>query len=296
VRTAACGDSSSGGAPPTPTACRPPLVLRFHVRPADCSDSILNRSQAHIPTVAIIPARYGSTRLPGKALMDLAGRPMIEHVYRRATLSRAADSVIVATDDDRIADVVGRFGGTACLTSRAHRTGTDRIAEVAASLECDLIVNVQGDEPLLEPAAIDAAVAPFAANPDLVMTTLRRRFEDPEQARNPNVVKVVVDREGFALYFSRAPIPFVRNPQTADSAAVGPFKHIGLYVYRRHFLLQLARLEPTPLELAESLEQLRVLEHGFAIKTLETEYDSIGVDTPEDLERVRRLLTADTRV
>jgi 3-deoxy-manno-octulosonate cytidylyltransferase (CMP-KDO synthetase) len=220
---------------------------------------------------------------------------MIEHVYRRAALSRSAGSVIVATDDERIAEVVRRFGGTARLTSRAHRTGTDRLAEVAASLDCELIVNVQGDEPLLHPEAIDEAVAPFLGDPELVMTTLRRRFEDPDEARDPNVVKVVVDRQGFALYFSRAPIPFVRDPRPTDAGAAGPFKHIGLYVYRRRFLLQLAQWTPTPLEMAESLEQLRALEHGFRIKTVETAHDSIGVDTPEDLDRADRLLTANAQ-
>ena len=220
---------------------------------------------------------------------------MIEHVYRRAVLSRAVDSVVVATDDERIAAAVRGFGGTARLTGRDHRTGTDRLAEVAATLDCDLVVNVQGDEPLLDPAAIDEAVAPFASSPDLLMTTLRHRFAVPDDARDPNVVKVVVDRNGFALYFSRAPIPFVRDPRAAGRPPPARIKHIGLYVYRREFLLRLAGLPPTPLEVAESLEQLRALEHGFAIKTVETGYDSIGVDTPEDLERVRGLLAAGTR-
>ena len=220
---------------------------------------------------------------------------MIEHVYRRAALSRAVDSVVVATDDERIAAAVRGFGGTVRLTGRDHRTGTDRIAEVAATLDCGLVVNVQGDEPLLDPAAIDEAVAPFASSPDLLMTTLRRRFAVPDDARDPNVVKVVADRNGFALYFSRAPIPFVRGPRAPGPAAAGPYKHIGLYVYRREFLLRLAGLPPTPLEVSESLEQLRALEHGFAIRTVETGYDSVGVDTPEDLERVRGLLAAGTR-
>ena len=223
---------------------------------------------------------------------------MIEHVYRRAASSRTIESVIVATDDDRIAMAVDGFGGHARLTRPTHATGTDRLAEVASDLTCDLVVNVQGDEPLFEPEMIDEAVAPFSTDPSIVMTTLRRRFDHPEEARDPNIVKVVVDLNGFALYFSRAPIPFLRDaaePQTRGPGP-GPFKHIGLYVYRRDFLLKLASLSPTPLERAESLEQLRALEHGFPIKTVETRHDSIGVDTPEDLDRVRRLLAAEARV
>lgn len=217
---------------------------------------------------------------------------MIEHVYRRAVASRNVDAVIVATDDERIADVVRQFGGDVRLTSANHRTGTDRLAEVAAELDCDLVVNVQGDEPLIEPSAIDAAIEPFRDDASLSMASACLRFTDDEEAQNPNVVKVVTDLRGFALYFSRSRIPFLREPQ---GTGAGPFKHIGLYVFRREFLLRLASLEPTPLERSESLEQLRVLEHGFSIKMIEIRHDSIGVDTPEDLERVRRLLTADVR-
>jgi 3-deoxy-manno-octulosonate cytidylyltransferase (CMP-KDO synthetase) len=195
--------------------------------------------------------------------------------------------VIVATDDERIAAAVQRFGGEAALTSASHQSGTDRLAEVAASLSCDLIVNVQGDEPLLEPAMIDAAVAPFADS-SLMMSTLRCRIDDASELRNPNVTKVVVDRDGFALYFSRAPIPFTRPGQPEARA----WRHVGLYVYRRACLLQLAQLPQTELEQAEALEQLRALEFGIRIKAVETRHDTIGVDTPEDLERVRRLMAA----
>jgi 3-deoxy-manno-octulosonate cytidylyltransferase (CMP-KDO synthetase) len=266
-------------------------MLLFVVRPAGCLESIRDRSQAHKHTVAVIPARYGSTRFPGKALAEIAGRPMIEHVYRRAAAAEHVDAVIVATDDERIAEVVAGFGGEVRLTRPTHATGTDRIAEVAAALDCDLIVNLQGDEPLIEPAAIDQAIEPFRSDAGLVMTSLCQRFRDDEDAADPNIVKVVANRAGFALYFSRAPIPYVRNGRPAQSA--GPFKHIGLYVQRREFLLKVASLDPTSLERAETLEQLRVLEHGFAIRMIETRYDSIGVDTPEDLERVRRMVTAD---
>jgi 3-deoxy-manno-octulosonate cytidylyltransferase (CMP-KDO synthetase) len=219
---------------------------------------------------------------------------MIEHVYRRAASARNVDAVIVATDDPRIADIVKRFGGDARLTSADHLTGTDRLAEIAAALDCDLLVNVQGDEPLIEPDTIDAAIEPFREDATLRMSTVCTRLSqnDTQAIDDPNVVKVVIDRRGFALYFSRSPVPHRRGPQ--DPGA-GPFKHLGLYVYRREFLLQIAALEPTPLERSESLEQLRVLEHGFAIKVIETRHDSIGVDTPADLERVRSLLMADAR-
>ena len=210
---------------------------------------------------------------------------MIELVYRRAAAARSISSVIVATDDERIRRAVEAFGGIARMTSPAHVSGTDRLAEVAATLACDLVVNVQGDEPLIEPAMIDEAVAPFASEPHLEMSTLRRRIENAAELRNPNVTKVVVDRGGYALYFSRAPIPFVRE----GSPAADAWRHVGLYVYRRECLLRLAALPPTAMERSEALEQLRALEHGIRIKAVETAFDSIGVDTPEDLERVRHL-------
>ncbi len=216
---------------------------------------------------------------------------MIEHVYRRVAACAAVRDVIVATDDARIANAVRAFGGHARLTSPDHPSGTDRLAEVAVTLDCDVVVNVQGDEPLIAPEAIAAAVAPFETDDTLQMTTLYRRIENPAELIDPNIVKVVLDRGGFALYFSRSAIPYVR-----DARAGWPplYRHIGLYGYRRKALLVLAALEPTPLERAESLEQLRALEHGIRIKAVETAYDSIGVDTPEDLERARRLIEAPT--
>jgi 3-deoxy-manno-octulosonate cytidylyltransferase (CMP-KDO synthetase) len=210
---------------------------------------------------------------------------MIEHVYRRAAAARSVSAVIIATDDERIAGAVRRFGGEVRMTAPEHPSGTDRLAEVAATLRADLIVNVQGDEPLINPEMIDDAVAPFASDPDLLMSTLRRRIDDPADVQNPNVTKVVVDEDGFALYFSRAPIPYVREGCPAAPA----WRHVGLYVYRRECLLRLARLTPTALERSEALEQLRALEHGIRIKAVETRHDSIGVDTPADLERVRML-------
>jgi 3-deoxy-manno-octulosonate cytidylyltransferase (CMP-KDO synthetase) len=218
---------------------------------------------------------------------------MIEHVYRRAAAARRVRSVVVATDDRRIADVVEAFGGVVRMTAAHHRSGTDRVAEVARDLDCDLVVNVQGDEPLIEPAAIDDAIAPFDQDPSLVMCTLRTLLVTPSDVNDPDVVKVVVDARGDALYFSRSPIPFARPRQNAaGDARARIFKHLGLYVYRRAFAIEVAGLTPTPLECAESLEQLRVLEHGFRIRTVETSHDSVGVDTPADLERVRRSLTA----
>jgi 3-deoxy-manno-octulosonate cytidylyltransferase (CMP-KDO synthetase) len=213
---------------------------------------------------------------------------MIEHVYRRACEARSLSRVIVATDDLRVFETVRAFGGEAVMTSAHHRTGSERVAEVAASLPDALIVNVQGDEPLLAPSMIDDAVAACAGAPDVVLSTVRKRITDPADLDNPAVVKVVTDLAGRALYFTRARVPVVRD---AGQAAAW-YKHIGLYVYRREFLLHLAALAPTPLELAESLEQLRVLEHGHAIVTVETADEALGVDTPDDLERIRRLVAA----
>jgi 3-deoxy-manno-octulosonate cytidylyltransferase (CMP-KDO synthetase) len=211
---------------------------------------------------------------------------MIEHVYRRAAEATSVSRVIVATDDTRIVDAVAAFGGEAMLTSPSHQSGTDRLAEVAASLACDIVVNVQGDEPMLAPETIDAAVAPCLADAALAMSTLRRRITDPSEHANPHVTKVVVDHDGYALFFSRAPIPYTRPGQPPAPA----WAHVGLYVYRRDTLLRLAALPPTAMERAEALEQLRALEHGIRIKVVKTAYASIGVDTPEDLARVRALL------
>ena len=264
-------------------------MLRFVVPVVFPSE--LARSLRHTRVVAVIPSRYRSTRLPGKPLVFIGGKTMVEHVWRSASDARRVDAVVVATDDERVARVVDEFGGVAVMTRADHATGTDRLAEVAAELSCDLVVNVQGDEPLITPMAIDDAVAPLLANDGERMGTLRKRIDDPKDLTNPSVVKLVVDRGGHALYFSRAPIPFVRPGQPVPVT----WRHLGLYVYRRSFLLELATLPQTPLELAEGLEQLRVIEHGFRIATVETSVDTIGVDTPEDLERVRRLIEAGTR-
>ena len=264
-------------------------MLLFVVHPSSTDSRVDSVPPLNI--VAIIPARYASTRLPGKALADLGGKPMIEHVYRRVSAARGLSAVIVATDDLRIATRVHDFGGKVRLTKATHVSGTDRLAEVVATMDCDIVVNVQGDEPLIDPRAIDELVAPFTTEPGVQMTTLFRRINDASELNNPNVTKVVVDRGGFAMYFSRAPIPYSRDPRGGWPPL---YRHIGLYAYRRKTLLVLASLDPTPLEQAESLEQLRALEHGIRIRAVETQYESFGVDTPDDLEQVRRLLTTAT--
>ena len=217
---------------------------------------------------------------------------MIERVYRRAAAARGISRVVVATDDERIARTVRAFGGEAVMTSPAHESGTDRIAEVARQLDTDLVVNVQGDEPLLAPEAIEQALAPMLVDPSIVMGTLGAPLDEARDLLNPHVVKVLVDVHGFAIYFSRAAVPFRRQ---ATPLGYSVLKHVGMYVYRRAFLLALADLPRTPLELAESLEQLRAIEHGHRIKVVYTQYPSISVDTPEDLEHVRRL-AADGRL
>ena len=222
---------------------------------------------------------------------------MIEHVYRRAAEARGIDAVVVATDDERIAAAVEQFGGIVRLTETTHRTGTDRIAEIASDLSCDILVNVQGDLPLIEPGMITEVLEPLISDPTVAMTTLRQSTTEPSEISSPHVVKVVVDNQSDALYFSRSPIPFRRDDGPAEaghSVRADVYKHIGLYGFRRDFLLTFAALPQTPLEQAESLEQLRALEHGFRIRAVATRYESIEVDTPEDLERVRQLMA--TRV
>jgi 3-deoxy-manno-octulosonate cytidylyltransferase (CMP-KDO synthetase) len=247
--------------------------------------------------VAIIPARYASTRLPGKPLSQINGKPMVQHVWERARVSPAVDRVLVATDDERIAEIVRAFGGEVVMTSRAHATGTDRLAEAAAATEAEIVVNVQGDEPMLDPSFIDAAVAPLRAEPELPMSTVSLPLTDVEEMLSPAVVKVVSDARGLALYFSRAPIPLVRDAADPRAAAVQAVsrrlarKHVGLYAYRRAALLRFASLAPSPLEQAEGLEQLRALHHGMRILVVPMDGQSgVAVDTPQDLERVRAIM------
>ncbi len=246
--------------------------------------------------VAIIPARYGSTRFPGKSLALIRDKPMIQWVYERTKRSRLVTRVIVATDDERIRKAVSAFGGEAIMTASDHPTGTDRIAEVAHNLECELVVNVQGDEPLIHPDMIDEAVTPLVNDASILMGTVCGKITERSEAFDPNVVKVVFDEKGFALYFSRAPIPWERDGWAGcrsldDLALAGPmYKHIGLYVYRRDFLLRYAKMPQTPLEAAEKLEQLRALESGNRIRTVVTEHESFGVDIPGDLGKILKRL------
>ena len=234
--------------------------------------------------LCVIPARFASTRLPGKPLKDIAGKPMVVRVYERASQAGLVDETLVATDDERIKDAVEAAGGRAMLTRADHSTGTDRLAEVAEAYpQVDLIVNVQGDEPLIEPGLIDQLAGLFADEPDLQMATVKTEMKDEDEQRNPNNVKVVCDKAGYALYFSRSLMPYPRK------GGCPVYKHIGIYAYRREFLLKYAKMEPTPLEKAESLEQLRALENGFRIKVVETKASFVGVDTPEDLERVNEI-------
>jgi 3-deoxy-manno-octulosonate cytidylyltransferase (CMP-KDO synthetase) len=239
----------------------------------------------------IIPARFASTRLPGKILADIGGKPMIQHVYERARQSPSLDRLVVATDDERIHRKVLEFGGEAVITSPLHPSGTDRAAEAAkilGVLETDLIVNIQGDQPLFEPGMIDEIVEPFREVPDLMMGALVYPIRTPEEMSNPSVVKVVVDKKGFALYFSRSPMPYV----IASGRTPRYFKHIGPYAYRMDFLIRFTQLERGELEQAESLEQLRALENGYKIKIVETKHDSQEVDTPQDLERIRKIVSS----
>jgi len=241
-----------------------------------------------VKVVVVIPARYASTRLPGKPLVSLAGKPMIQRVYERAKLATRADRVIVATDDERIVKAVEGFGGEARMTRADHRTGTERIAEVAAHEQGNVFVNVQGDEPLLDPAAVDAAVASLLEEPAAEISTVATPIKTPADIMDPNVVKVVLDFEDNALYFTRAPVPWVRD--TASKVHVRHLKHLGLYVFQREALLEYATLPQGDLERVEQLEQLRWLENGWKIRVAEVEHDAVSVDVPEDVARVETLL------
>lgn len=262
-------------------------------------------NQSKIVT-AIIPARYASTRLPAKLLLDLGGKSVIQHVYERTSQAKLVAQVIIATDDNRIKTHVNDFGGNVVMTSDKHETGTDRIAEVAQTLNSEIIVNVQGDEPLIEPATIDCAILPLLEDSELMMSTTCEKLSSWEDIFNPNIVKVIRNSSGDALYFSRAPIPFPRfaalgeqcfdikkmlqeldnSPKELDNY----FKHTGLYVYRKDFLLKFTNWSRSNLEKTESLEQLRVLELGYRIKTIEVFNKSIGIDTLADLEKARDLI------
>jgi 3-deoxy-manno-octulosonate cytidylyltransferase (CMP-KDO synthetase) len=237
----------------------------------------------------VIPARFASSRFPGKALASLAGKSVLQHVFERASQARYLHKIIIATDDQRIFDAARSFGAQARMTRADHLSGTDRVAEVAEAENAGVIVNIQGDEPLLDPAAIDAAVLALTIDPEVSMATLSKRIEDSAEVTDPNVVKVVTNLAGDAIYFSRSAIPYIREGPYVREGGAAHFKHIGLYVYRRDFLLAYSGLPVGPLEQAERLEQLRALENGHRIRVVETDYESFGVDTPQDLERVAML-------
>ncbi len=246
--------------------------------------------------IGIIPARHASTRLPAKPLLDLGGKPMIRHVYEQAREAKLIDMVIVATDHDDIANAVRHFGGNAVMTPPELKSGSDRAAFAASSLpDAGVIVNIQGDEPLIVPAMIDQAISPVLEDPSVHASTLVRVIKDYRDVTNPSVVKVVIDDSGYALYFSRSPIPHVRDiPEAQWHTHHTYYKHIGLYVYDRETLIRFANRPESPLEKAEKLEQLRLLSDGVRIKTVITEFDSLPVDTAEDAQRVRTILRSKT--
>ena len=238
--------------------------------------------------VGIIPARYSSSRFEGKVLADILGKPMIQHVWERAKQAFLLDDLIIACDDERVATVAKEFGANVALTAKGHISGTNRITEVVNPIDVKIVVNIQADEPLIHPMMIDMVAQALLDNRNISMATLMRKIENPADIDNPDVVKVVVDKDNFALYFSRAPIPFhARNSEVAYPVY---YKHIGLYAYTKDFLFIYRNLPESSLEKAERLEQLRVLQEGYRIKVVETKYDTVGVDTPEDLEKAKEYL------
>jgi len=241
--------------------------------------------------IGIIPARYDSKRFPGKVLADILGKPLIRRVYEQAKKVELLDDVLVATDNKEIFKVVENFEGKAIMTSSNCKSGTDRLAEVARGLDADIFVNIQGDEPLISPEVISKVAQELIKDKTINIATVARKITAQEELNNPNIVKVVLDNNGFALYFSRAQIPYVRHSLELKNLTFASYKHIGLYAYRRKFLLNFVRMEQGPLEKVEDLEQLRALENGYKIKVVITECDSIGVDTREDLEKVRKILS-----
>lgn len=240
--------------------------------------------------IGIIPARYDSKRFPGKVLADILGKPLIQRVYEQAKKAKLLNDILVATDNEEIFKTVENFRGKAIMTSSNCRSGTDRVAEVAKGLNADIFVNIQGDEPLISPEVISKVAQALIEDKTIDIATVARKIIAQEELNNPNVVKVVIDNGGFALYFSRAQIPYVRDSLELESLGSVCCKHIGLYAYRRDFLLNFVQMKQTPLEKIEDLEQMRALENGYKIKVVITEYDSVGVDIREDLEKVRKIL------
>ncbi|MFB3894983.1 MAG: 3-deoxy-manno-octulosonate cytidylyltransferase [bacterium] len=247
--------------------------------------------------LGVIPARYAATRFPGKPLADICGKPMVLHVYDRAKRAKLLTELYVATEDERIVRVVEQAGGKAIMTSASHQSGSDRLGEVAGKIDADIIVNIQGDEPLLEPEMLDEMVRPLIDDKTILMGTLKKRISNPEDLQNPNIVKVVCDKNGFAIYFSRSLIPYPKSgwkDASIHGLAEGDlaiYKHLGLYAYQKEFLMKFTQLPVSPIEKIEGLEQLRALDNGYKIKVVETKFDTIAVDTPEDLERVIKVVS-----
>ena len=247
---------------------------------------------ANSKVVAVIPARWASTRFPGKPLAQIKGKPMIQWVYEQASKAKSVSEVIVATDDDRIIESVNKFGGVAMMTSLDHESGTDRIAEVVRDKKCEIVVNIQGDEPLIPPENIDLIVRPLLEEVSILIVTLKKLIKSRDELMDRNITKVVVDNSDLALYFSKAPIPWDREGVDRNVDPLMPFwyKHIGIYAYRKGFLMEYGGLPVSNLEKIEKLEQLRILENGFSIKVVETDLDSVSVDCEADLEKVEKFL------
>jgi len=241
--------------------------------------------------VCIIPARYDSSRFPGKPLVRILNKPMIQWVYERALRAKGISAVAVATDDTRISHAVLAFGGSVVLTSRHHPSGTSRVAEAARKFSCDMVVNVQGDEPFMEPHVIEETVKALQKNPNFFVSTAAAPLKNPQALRDPNTVKVVLDKKGRALYFSRSPIPYLKSSSSWNDVSQSVLRHIGIYAFTKSFLLKLARFAPSPLEQAEQLEQLRVMENGHAIHVVRVAYDGVAVDTPLDLQKIKHYLS-----
>lgn len=237
--------------------------------------------------IGVIPARYGSTRFEGKVLKDLCGKPVIQHVYERAKKAKTLDDLIIAADDDRIIQAVESFGGKAVFTSKSHTTGTDRLTEVVNAIDVKIVVNIQGDEPLINPLVIDELVRAMQADPELAMATVVKKSRSAEEFRSPDVVKAILDKDRNALYFSRSPIPTLLNPGEGDNFF---YKHIGIYAYNKDFLFTFKNQPASYLETHERLEQLRALENGHKIRAIETKFETVGIDTPEDLELAKSIL------
>lgn len=237
--------------------------------------------------VGVIPARYASTRFEGKLIKDLCGKPVIQHVYERAKKARMLDDLIIAADDDRIIEVVERFGGKVVSTSKSHTTGTDRLAEVVNAMDVKIVVNIQGDEPLINPLVIDDLVRAMQSDPTLSMATVVKKSYSVDEFKSPDVVKAIINNQNLALYFSRSPIPTLLKPFGKDEFF---YKHLGIYAYNKDFLFTFKKLPPSYLENNERLEQLRALESGYKIKVIETDFETVGVDTPADLELARMMM------